>query len=39
MARFIAACVQVNARDNMSDNLARAATYARDAHAAIGPKN
>jgi len=34
MARFIAACVQVNARDNMSDNLARAATYARDAHAA-----
>lgn len=36
MARFIAACVQVNSRDVMSDNLARAATYARDAHA-TGP--
>ena len=34
MTRFIAACVQVNSRDVMSDNLARAATYARDAHAA-----
>ena len=33
MTRFIAACVQVNSRDDMSDNLARAATYARDAHA------
>ncbi|BDW97026.1 amidohydrolase [Thalassospira tepidiphila] len=34
MTRFIAACVQVNSRDAMSDNLARAATYARDASAA-----
>ncbi|AUG53573.1 carbon-nitrogen hydrolase family protein [Thalassospira marina] len=34
MTRFIAACVQVNSRDNMDDNLARAAIYARDAHAA-----
>ncbi|OKH88404.1 carbon-nitrogen hydrolase family protein [Thalassospira sp. TSL5-1] len=34
MTRFIAACVQVNSRDNMEDNLARAAIYARDAHAA-----
>lgn len=34
MTRFIAACVQVNSRDVMSDNLARAATYARDACAA-----
>lgn len=34
MTRFIAACVQLNSRDVMSDNLARAATYARDAHAA-----
>jgi len=34
MTRFVAACVQVNSRDVMSDNLARAATYARDASAA-----
>ncbi|MDP2698392.1 carbon-nitrogen hydrolase family protein [Thalassospira sp.] len=34
MTRFVAACVQVNSRDNMEDNLARAAIYARDAKAA-----
>lgn len=34
MTRFVAACVQVNSCDDMSDNLARAAAYARDAHAA-----
>lgn len=34
MTRFIAACVQVNSRDDMPDNLVRAATSARDAHAA-----
>ncbi|MBX2833262.1 MAG: carbon-nitrogen hydrolase family protein [Rhodospirillales bacterium] len=34
MTRFIAACVQVNSREDMSDNLLHAATYARDAHAA-----
>lgn len=33
MTRFIAACVQVNSRDVMSDNLTHAAAYARDAHA------
>ncbi|MFH1804392.1 MAG: carbon-nitrogen hydrolase family protein [Pseudomonadota bacterium] len=34
MTRFVAACVQVNSRDNMEGNLARAAVYARDAKAA-----
>jgi predicted amidohydrolase len=34
MTRFTAACVQVNSHDDMQGNLARAAVYARDAHAA-----